>query len=69
MSDVIVSISIPEALVDYLTDTAKRTGTSITEAICEAIELDRYVTNKQAEGCKVLIQMLDGDLYELVEDG
>jgi len=56
MSTTKVTVNLPNATVDALRDLAKSRGTTLTEALRQAIESQRFLNTEVESGNRLLIQ-------------
>jgi hypothetical protein len=61
-----VTVNLPDETVQAIKDIASKNGTTMTEAVRQAIESRRFFENEVAEGNKLLIKSPDKSLREIV---
>jgi len=63
---VTVSSTLPKDLFDVLVDLAKKRGVSANTVLKDAIALEKYVSDKEANGASILIEEKDKTLKKVV---
>ena len=61
-----VTVNLPEATVDALKAIAARRGTTMTEAIQESIDMNKFLLDSEIQQGKVLIERADGKFERVV---
>ena len=61
-----VTVNLPEATVDALKTIAARRGTTMTEAIQESIDMNKFLLDSEMQQGKVLIERVDGKFERVV---
>ena len=61
-----ISANLPDATLDALRDLAARRGTTVTEALRRAIEMDSYLALQESEGAKLLLEDRDKKISILI---
>jgi predicted transcriptional regulator len=51
-----VTVNLSQEVVDILKELAKRDGTTMTEVLKRAIATQKFLTDQQAEGKKLIIE-------------
>lgn len=57
-----MSVNLPEGLVEDFRAIAQERQITLTQAIKDAIEMEKYITDERREGSHVLIQKADKTL-------
>jgi hypothetical protein len=61
-----VTVNLPEATVEALKVIAARRGTTLTEAIQESIDMNKFLLDREVQQGKVLIELADGKFERVV---
>jgi len=61
-----VTVNLPEATVEALKVIAARRGTTMTEAIQESIDMNKFLLDREVQQGKVLIELADGKFERVV---
>ena len=61
-----ISANIPVDTLGALKDLAFRRGTTVTEALRRAIEMDSYLAIEESEGSKILLEKRDKKIVQLI---
>jgi hypothetical protein len=61
-----VTVNLPDETVQAIKDIATKNGTTVTEALRQAIESRRFLEDQVDNGSKVLIKDPDQSLREVV---
>ena len=61
-----VTVNLPEATVEALKQIASARGTTVTEALRQIIENQRYLYQAIQQGSKILVEKPDREIRELV---
>lgn len=61
-----VTVNLPETTVEALKVIAARRGTTLTEAIQESIDMNKFLLDRELQQGKVLIERADGKFERVV---
>lgn len=61
-----IIVSLPDATVEAIKAIAERRGTSMTEAIADSIEMNKFLLDQEARDSKVLLERADGKFERVV---
>jgi predicted DNA-binding protein len=61
------SVNLPQEAVDALKEMADKKGTSQAEILRRAISTEKFLNDTMAQKGKILIQLPDGTMRELVK--
>ncbi len=61
-----VTVNLPDATVEKLKKQAEVRGTSVTEALRQAIENQQYFLDVVQQGSKILVEKPDREIREIV---
>ncbi|MEM0978750.1 MAG: hypothetical protein AAGH78_00615 [Cyanobacteria bacterium P01_H01_bin.58] len=60
-----LSVTVPADVSRQIKENAKSDRTSISEAICQALELDLYIQEEISNGSRLFIQKSNGEVVEI----
>mgnify|MGYP002635758658 CR=1 FL=1 len=67
MSDVTrVTVNLPNEVIEQLKALAAANNTTLTDAIKRSIEINKYLTDREKEGSKLLIETPDKKFQQLI---
>ena len=67
MSDVTkVTVNLPNEVIDQLKALAAANNTTMTDAIKRSIEINKYLTDREKEGSKLLIETADKKFQQII---
>jgi hypothetical protein len=66
MTKVKVTVNLPEQVVEDLRAMAEERGTTLTETLKDAVQLEKYIHEETKNKSKVLVQKADKSIHELV---
>lgn len=67
MSDVTkVTVNLPNSVVEELRKLAEANNTTLTDAIRQSIQINKYLTDQEAQNAKLLIETPDGKFKQIV---
>ena len=67
MSDVTkVTVNLPNAVIEQLRALAAANNTTLTDAIKRSIEINKYLTDREREGSKLLIETPDKKFQQII---
>jgi predicted transcriptional regulator len=61
-----VTVNLPDETVDAIKDIAEKRGTTVTEALRQVIEGQRFLQDEMENGNKLLIQNPDQSVRQVV---
>jgi plasmid stability protein len=61
-----VTVNLPEETIEALKVIAARRGTTLTEAIQESIDMNKFLLDREVQQGKVLIERADGKFERVV---
>lgn len=61
-----ISANLPVETLDVLRDLAARRGTTVTEALRRAIEMDSFLAFSESEGSKLLLEDKDKNISRIL---
>jgi predicted transcriptional regulator len=66
MSETKVTVNLPTSVVDELRALATANGTSMTDALRQSIQVNKYLSDQEAQNAKILIETSDGKFKRIV---
>ena len=66
MSDVRVSVNLPQAVVDVLKELAEKDGVTMTEVLRKSILTEKFLDDEATRGNKILIEDKNKRFRQLV---